>query len=342
MDCFRALAIMLVFTAHSILAFGAPAILAPLQFGGTGVDLFFVLSGWLIGNQLLIEKRKFGNIEVPRFWIRRWMRTVPAYYAVLTATLLQLYLTKDNFSFPWSHLFFLQNYTGDLSIFYVSWSLSVEEQFYLLIAPLFVVTLTLSHKNQILVLITLLICPSLFRYFELYNSLSETHVRLDCCAMGVLLAYIKHYKKVVWDFLQAKIVFLFISSVILYFFFYLARYNLGWGVSDPSKLILAFIFGIWIVWGDQTNFSQKSLFSNIIMHISTRSYAMYLLHVDALALIKRLSIVDNLFAFYALALTLTLLLSEFLYRFIELPFMNSRNKFAFSKSRRNSTSHRIF
>lgn len=333
LDCFRALAIMLVFTGHSILAAGSPASLAPLQFGGTGVDLFFVLSGWLIGNQLLIEKKTFGNIEVPRFWIRRWMRTMPAYYAVLAATVLQLYLTKDDFSFPWSHLFFLQNYIGDLSVFYVSWSLSVEEQFYLFIAPLFVATLRLSNKYQILVLITLLISPSLFRYFELYNSMSETHVRLDCCAMGVLLAYVKHYKKETWCFLQARVIYLFVASVSLYMFFYLARYNSEWGVSDPSKLMLAFMFGIWIIWGDQTSFTPKNLFSIVIMHISTRSYAMYLLHVDALALVKRLNIAD-LFVFYVLALLLTLILAEFLYRFIELPFMSSRSKFTFSKSRK--------
>lgn len=334
LDCFRALAIMLVFTGHSILAAGSPATLAPLQFGGTGVDLFFVLSGWLIGNQLLIEKKTFGNIEVPRFWIRRWMRTMPAYYAVLTATVLQLYLTKDNFSFPWSHLVFLQNYIGDLNVFYVSWSLSVEEQFYLFIAPLFVVTLRLSKEYQILVLITLLVCPTLFRHFELYNTLSETHVRLDCCAMGVLLAYIKHYKKVVWDFLQAKVISLFIASVSLYIFFYLARYNSDWGVSDPSKLMLSFVFGIWIIWGDRTSFTPKNLLSIIVMHISTRSYAMYLLHVDALALVKKLNITDYLFVFYVLALLLTLILAECLYKFIELPFMKSRGKFAFSKSRK--------
>ncbi|WP_071952210.1 acyltransferase family protein [Alteromonas mediterranea] len=334
LDCFRALAIMFVFTAHSILAFGAPAMLAPFQFGGTGVDLFFVLSGWLIGNQLLLEKKKFGDIDVPRFWVRRWMRTMPAYYAVLLVTISQLYLTKDDFSFPWPHLFFLQNYLGDLSVFYVSWSLSVEEQFYLFIAPLFVLTLALNKKYQLFILLTLLICPSIFRYFELYSSHTETHVRLDCCAMGVLLAYLKHYKPHIWTKAQTKINVFFIVSIAAYAFFYIARYNREWEIGDPSSLGLALMFGIWIVWGEQTNFNPTGIASRAVMHISTRSYAMYLLHVDALAVLNKLDLNNTAFPiYYVAALFITLLLSECLYRFVELPFMKSRSKFSFSQSR---------
>jgi peptidoglycan/LPS O-acetylase OafA/YrhL len=76
-----------------VLSYGSPSYLAPLQFGGTGVDLFFLLSGWLIGSQLFTEKQKSSTIDVKRFWIRRWMRTMPAYFVVLLATLAQLSFT---------------------------------------------------------------------------------------------------------------------------------------------------------------------------------------------------------------------------------------------------------
>ncbi len=324
---------MLVFTGHSILSFGSPALLAPLQFGGTGVDLFFVLSGWLIGNQILSEHKKYGNIDVTRFWIRRWMRTMPAYYAVLTLTVVQLYITKPNFSFPWSHLFFLQNYIGDLSIFYVSWSLSVEEQFYLFVAPFFVFSLRAPKKYQVLILLLLLITPTIFRSLNLYSSLNQTHVRLDCCAMGVLLAYLKHYKEGLWVSIQKHSSLLFTVALLCYLFFYISRYNTTWGIPDPSKLILACLFGGWIIWGDQTKFSSDGIFSKLVMHVSTRSYAMYLLHVDALALFKKLDLDIPFPVFYLSALILTLILSELLYRVVELPVMNLRNKFTFSKSR---------
>lgn len=337
LDCFRALAIILVFTGHSILSFGSPELLAPLQFGGTGVDLFFVLSGWLIGNQLLIEKKRFGDIQITRFWIRRWMRTMPAYYAVLSVTILQLYLTKDNFTFPWPHIFFLQNYFGDLNVFFVSWSLSVEEQFYLFIAPLFVFTLGLNKKYQILVLVVLLVSPSLFRQLGYYSSLSETHVRLDCCAMGVLLAYLKYYKEDVWYFLQRHINTSFFLSLAFYIFFYISRYNPEWAIPDPTKLLLACIFGVWILWADQTKFSPKGNPSQIVMHISTRSYAMYLLHVDALAVLNKFGTGLSFPIYYLIALVFTLIISECLYRLVELPFMAARKKFTFSKFRVRTT-----
>lgn len=334
LDAFRALAIMLVFMGHTVNSFGSPAYLYPLQFGGTGVDLFFVLSGWLIGNQLFLEKQRYGDIQIKRFWVRRWMRTLPAYYAVLSVTILQQYLTKDGFDFPWAHLFFLQNYQNDLELFYISWSLSVEEQFYLLIAPFIVFALKLSRTYQITLLISLLLLPTVFRELSLYDSFNETHVRLDCCAMGVLLAYIKHNRVNMWRSLLSASKRLFPLALFTYFFFFVAWYNPEWNVFDPSKLFLAILFGIWIVWSDQTKYDTQGKAQKVVMHISTRSYAMYLLHVDALIITKKLIGGNQPFALYFLiAFVITLVLSEVLYRMVEIPIMKARKFFSISKSR---------
>ena len=336
LDCFRALAIMLVFTGHTINSLGSPEILAPLQFGGTGVDLFFVLSGWLIGNQLFREQSKFGNIDISRFWIRRWMRTLPAYYAVLAVTIAQQYLTKDNFEFPWSHIFFTQNYNSDLNLFYVSWSLSVEEQFYLFIAPLLVVGFRLGNKVQVTALLILLLSPSFFRSLDLFNSLKETRVRLDCCAMGVLLAYLKFNQYKIWQNFAKYIRGLFYFSIALYIFYYVARYYPEWHIIEPSKLQLAIIFGIWIIWADGQKHIGEHRYHSIIMHISTRSYAMYLLHVDALAIAVHIMNRENIVFYYTTTLFITLVLSEVMYRIIEMPFINARKNFSFSKSREHN------
>ncbi len=67
MDALRSFAILIVLVGHIVLGYGSPAHLAPLQLGGMGVDLFFVLSGWLLGCQLFKEMDS-GTIQVKRFW----------------------------------------------------------------------------------------------------------------------------------------------------------------------------------------------------------------------------------------------------------------------------------
>ena len=179
MDFLRAVAILLVILAHTVLSYGAPAYLAPLQYGGTGVDLFFVLSGWLLGCQLFKEAQNTSTINVKRFWVRRWMRTLPAYYVVLLFSVAQRLLTKENVEFPFSYFIFTQNYFYPLEFFSISWSLCVEEQFYLVVAPLILLLMRTPKLVSSLTLITLLLLPLLFRQLELFNNSKENKAYND-------------------------------------------------------------------------------------------------------------------------------------------------------------------
>ncbi len=338
LDVLRALAILMVFVAHTVLSYGAPESLSPLQFGGTGVDLFFALSGWLIGSQLFSELNKYGNIDVKRFWIRRWMRTLPAYYAVLIFTVIQLTLTKDNFSFPFSYMIFTQNYDQPLSFFYVSWSLCVEEQFYLVIAPAIVLLAKVKANTRTAILVLLLLLPSLFRELGWYSSANETHVSWDCCIMGIILANLKASYSNFW---QKALTFAPMAagiSLLIYLCFYYFRWNPSEYISDPSKLILAVLFGTWVLWANK--FSELTHFpgSQIVMYISTRSYAIYLLHPDALVIAKRLLPDASFIIYIGFAFALSCLVSEVLYRLIELPGMKLRTKYKFSQSRKAAES----
>jgi len=79
--------------------------------GYVGVDLFFVLSGWLIAGQIFRAMRRNGRIDVAQFWLRRWLRTLPAYYAV--ASWLALMAIRNSTPvLPFSILLFAQNYTA--------------------------------------------------------------------------------------------------------------------------------------------------------------------------------------------------------------------------------------
>ena len=140
LDTLRAFAISWVILLH----FGhdgflppdtPPAVLAFVAGGSAGVDLFFVLSGYLIGGIAAAEVARTGRLNVARFWFRRWMRTLPAYYVVLATVLTLDTVVRGRPVWPglWSYALFWQTYavpTGDLR-FAWSWSLCVEELFYL-------------------------------------------------------------------------------------------------------------------------------------------------------------------------------------------------------------------
>jgi peptidoglycan/LPS O-acetylase OafA/YrhL len=136
LDHLRALAIVLVMTHHYRL--GMPTWLEPVRnIGWTGVDLFFVLSGYLMGYQLLKEIKETNNISFKRFYLKRFFRIIPAYIVVLI-----LYYSLKNYKegtgMPplLKFLTFTQNFGLDVlhgKSFSHAWSLCIEEQFYLLL-----------------------------------------------------------------------------------------------------------------------------------------------------------------------------------------------------------------
>jgi len=325
MDTLRSIAILTVLFAHSVLGFGSPPYLAPAQLGGMGVDLFFVLSGWLLGC-LLFKEMAQGGINVRRFWVRRWMRTLPAYYVVLIYTIAQQVLTKDDPSTPWTYFFFLQNYDYPLEIFSVSWSLAVEEQFYLFIAPLLAFTIYLKPNFRLGILVLLFVLPSIFRYFDWYGTNLETHVRLDGCIMGVLLACLRHQHKRVWNILlKYSLSMALVATAFFFLYFYQRWFPLSW-IGDPGFMARALMFGAWIIFANSSDRISWNIYFPGANYVATRSYAIYLLHPDAIAITNRLSFELPFIAYLCVILFLSLAAAEALYRTVELPFMNMRSK----------------
>ncbi len=133
----RALAIALVFLFH-YRAFAHPAWIDRVgRFGWTGVDLFFVLSGFLIARQLFQSIAKTGTFSLRRFYFKRLVRIVPAYLVVLGAYALWPAIHEREALPPlWRFVTFTQNIGLDLrtsGTFSHAWSLCIEEQFYLVL-----------------------------------------------------------------------------------------------------------------------------------------------------------------------------------------------------------------
>ena len=333
MDLLRSLAIFMVLFAHAVFSFDNAPWLNPLQVGGIGVDLFFVLSGWLLGGQLFKEIDRSGTIDVRRFWARRWMRTLPAYYVVLGFSIAQQYLSVGNREFPWTYVFFVQNYDTPLRFFTISWSLALEEQFYLFIAPLLAALVATSRRRILYVLLLLLALPFLFRLGDAYGSLKESHVRLDGCAMGVLLAFVRVRYPDVWARLCARAPLLAAVGLAVLSLFVLARYTPAIELRGPDKLVLAFIFGSWVLLANASGGASRALYLPGAHYVATRSYSMYLLHPEAYALVRPLDAVLPFGAQLLIALAVTTALSEVLYRLVELPFIELRDRWVPSRAR---------
>ncbi len=133
----RVCAAMLVVCVHACIFFYHvwPQLPVVFFFAGLGVDLFFVLSGYLVGG-LLIDAARRDQPWVMHFWMRRWWRTLPSYYLFLLINLLLWRWIQGSWVNPLAHVFFVQNLAWEHPNFFPeAWSLSIEELFYLC-APL--------------------------------------------------------------------------------------------------------------------------------------------------------------------------------------------------------------
>ena len=157
--------------------------------GWAGVDLFFVLSGFLVGGLLIQERMKYGEIQLKRFLIRRGFKIYPAFYVMILASI----VLRWKFHFPKviSELLFVQNYFPGL--WYHTWSLAVEEHFYLILAT--ALTLVAVRKFVPWAFVMCLVIPLMrivhARWQPLYGDMTHlfpTHLRLDSLLWGVLLA----------------------------------------------------------------------------------------------------------------------------------------------------------
>lgn len=150
LDTLRALAIALVLMSHYqgfVSHAGTFGFIG--RIGWAGVDLFFVLSGYLIGNQLLARAARGESLDLKTFFARRLLRTLPNYYAVLAVYLLlpDSPIAGKSMGPVWSFLSFTQNFGLNYGeTFTHSWSLCIEEQFYLVL-PLAVLALVGSRRS---------------------------------------------------------------------------------------------------------------------------------------------------------------------------------------------------
>lgn len=358
LDLMRAIAILLVVISHAVSFFPEynNLITDSLQIIGVqGVEVFFVLSGFLIGRILLkmVLRDGINFKEISSFWVRRWFRTLPLYFLILLINIgIALVVTNNLPDELWKYFLFLQNFDyGYLSFFPESWSLSIEEFAYV-IAPItlyFFGELFSNKKSGFLIatsaLILFFFCTKFHYYYihlddtmnlGIWNSSVKATVlyRLDAVYYGFIFAYLSIVNKEF--FKRCRYAFACIGSLLfiaiyggVIFIFKTEEYPLFWNVIylPINSLTIGFFLPFLYYF---KSFSTK--ITSWVTKISVYSYAMYLLHYTFILYVMQLIYPYEGLKLYQkmicvlVYLSITYILSSIIYKYYEKPITNLRDK----------------
>ena len=232
LDLLRALAIIVVVIYHAgIMGFPLPNRVH--RWGWIGVDLFFVLSGYLIGGQLLAELARNERLSLGRFYARRALRIMPAYLVILAIYfLLPAWREYPDMAQPlWKFLFSVQNVAlHGGTAFSHAWSLAVEDQFYLAL-PFLLLVLFWRPRAAVILSCVILVGGIALRAFLAAQNPSvdggvafrgfqawiyyPTWTRLDPLVFGVLIAAIEKFRPQFWQRLTNLAIWLWLPALAL-------------------------------------------------------------------------------------------------------------------------------
>ena len=360
LDHLRALAIITVLFYHYRM-FKHPEWLDDIMgFGWTGVDLFFVLSGYLISSQLFARIAVGKPISLPEFFIKRFFRIIPAYLVVLAIYfLIPAFHEREALPPLWKFLTFTQNFGFDIKSFGTFshvWSLCVEEHFYLLF-PLVLITMVYFNttKRGGLLLLGLLIFGFAARLFTWYTLVLPdagnetfgitwykqiyypTYNRLDGLLAGVSIAALFAFKPSAKEWItKYGNVTLVLGIIVL---------TGAWFLCEDQKSFYASIFGFPLVAAGYGLLVVAALSPNCILYkydsritalIAKLSFGIYLIHKGVIHVIQpvfaKMDLAPKGNLMFLLCLVGTILAALILYKIVEEPFLRLRQRILVSKS----------
>lgn len=264
--------------------------------GWAGVDLFFVLSGFLISNLLFKEYNRNNSVNIPRFLIRRGFKIYPSFYVMLITSII---ISKFVFGSVCginnilSEVLFMQSYFDGCYLH--TWSLAVEEHFYFFLSILvyLLVRFKLLDKTKLVIplFLSLILIVVLLRYVYVINGESivklrffMSHLRCDGLLIGVFVSYLYNFLPEVFIRAKKYVLFLVLAcigliSLVFYvdtksFFLLTIGFDLI-AIGFSLLLVLNLIF--------KENTAYSSFFKNPIISlfalVGKYSYSIYLWHI---------------------------------------------------------------
>lgn len=354
LDHLRTFAILVVFLFHYyILSGGQPEWLPKVaSFGWTGVDLFFVLSGFLISSQLF-EQIKIGeSISFRTFFLKRFFRIIPAFgFTVILYFCVPFFREKDNLAPLWKYLTFTQNLGLNLKLngaFSHAWSLCVEEHFYLFL-PLVLLLLQAKSvfKYSYWLLILLFLGGFAIRYYSytyLYLPKSTddlswmywykylyypTYTRLDGLLVGVSIAGFYQFSPKIWARISQYGNLLLVASLaILTFAYFLCEDQTTFNASVFGFPIIALGYGLMIAGAISPNSFLYRIKSMVTSQLASLSYGLYLTHKGVIHVTHQMlsKYISNPNLMLVISMITCILFAYLLQILIEKPFMRLRNR----------------
>ncbi|MYM37787.1 acyltransferase family protein [Duganella qianjiadongensis] len=357
LDTLRALAIALVFANHYMLfVSGAPTLGWFGEIGWSGVDLFFALSGYLIGNQILgaIRRGQQGTrrFSLPRFYARRLLRTLPNFYVVLALFACWPYFRMELVLPPlWQFLSFTQNIGLQAgTAFSHAWSLCVEEQFYFLLPA---VAMLIAACRKSLVLAWLAVAAALIAGMLIRSYLWRNHVavapdggrafytliyysslcRFDELVIGVALALLKNYHTAIWARLTAHGNWMLLAgcAALALVWSHFLENHYGYAMTVYGYPLLGLSYALLLL----AALSPGALLQKVRIpgaaSIALWSYAIYLVH-KTLCMLLRVPLQaqgwePDHWASVLLMAGASVLAGCLLYQLVERPFMALRDRY---------------
>jgi peptidoglycan/LPS O-acetylase OafA/YrhL len=293
--------------------------------GGYGVDLFFIISGFLI----FITTKENDSWKV--FLIKRIFRIFPLYWVAFFLFYILLN-TENNFS----AFYFLQNlflipWNGELTtkslLVGVAWSTVIEVYFYLVFTV--ILFFKIKKKYIIALLFSLLILIKVIYYFnpidinniEVFNFIYSVAGKTFIIPfiIGIFIGMFYENSRVSTFIFNNKYIFkiFFFKIIILYLILLFFQYK-----QFNSYLITTIFFSLWLMVDKFANINYNSKISTFFNHIGNISYSIYLLHMLVIELLITLFEIKDVFIVLLLTILITFIISFTTYNFIEKPLIN--------------------
>jgi len=342
LDIARSCAVALVFLSHSLLNLSQSKI--PFLWYGVfiGVELFFSLSGFLIGRMLLdLFDQHYDSLSfkhISHFWIRRWFRTLPLYFILLAIYFIVYNRWIHPVSFDWRYFLFLQNLTAAPPGFYgETWSLSIEDWFYLgfplLLFLVYLIKRRVSGSGGIegifvpLVLLVIVVQVIIRLFNPDCNDWGCIAVsfHFEAPAYGLMAAYVSRQMPEVktrnaWCLLTAGLLLCGLAAIIKMKVDSNDWVQLYFPVNGCGTAMI--VLGLYYC-----RFSRNYL---VVPFVSRISYSIYLIHLSGIIipLLKytKGTDIENTWLLWFIGLVLTVGLSWLSYESFERPFLKIRDR----------------